>query len=210
MPETMPETPLPVVWITSPNAVCWDSTEAARLIAGPGLSVETAQRQIRRFAQQGWMPVARQRGNGPKAANLFGRAAVAAAKVLSVLTDLGIESHETMGQASVPLLAWNNDQPIIKAPKDKSYGSPIVAAMMRAETHGEWWVYQLRLLRGDQTGKRQVRAWVYDPEAWNPSGEAADSDMLPRAAITLQLVPLLLPVVRRMRESVGVTSDAAN
>ena len=156
--------------------------------------------------------MARHRGTGPLAATLFAPAAVAAAKVLSVLTDLGIEDHATMGLASLGLLAWRgeDDQPVVKADDGKSYGSPIVAAMMRAASHGEWWAYQLRLFRGDQTGTRDVKSWTYDPAEWTPPVEGHAAEMLPRAAINLQLQPLLLPVYRRMAESVGLVPAGAH
>lgn len=210
MPQAFPERSVAPVMVVPQAVPCWDGSEAARLITDPGLSVDTAHRQIRRFAQEKWIPVARHRGTGPKAANLYAPAAVAAAKVLSVLTDLGIEDHATMGLASVNLFAWNSDQPIVKAADGKSYGSPIVAAMMRAESPGEWWAYQLRLLRGDQTGTRHVRSWVYNPDKWNPSAEEAEAEMLPRAAVTIHLRPVLLPLYHRMAESVGVVAAGAH
>ena len=53
------------------------------------LTEAKAQGQIRRFAQRQWVPTIDRRGTGKNAANLFGPAAVAGAKVLSVLTELG-------------------------------------------------------------------------------------------------------------------------
>jgi hypothetical protein len=189
------------LFLVPSSAPLWGSREVARLIADHTLSAETALRQVYRFAASRWIPVAANRARGTREpANLFDMKAVAAAKVLSVLTDLGIEDHATMLAASLPLYAWNDDQPIIA----KS-GSPLMAAMLRGETHDEWWVYQLRLSRGDQDGRRAIRAWVYNPDTWSPSAEAEDPQMLPRAGVTVHLTPLLKPLFRRLKESIGAT-----
>lgn len=183
----------------------WETAEAARLIADARLSVETAQSQIRRFAQKGWIYAAGQRRTGPTAANLFNPTAVASAKVLSVLTALGTDDMESaaaglsgMGYAALGLSAWADEQPMLKG-----FGSPVMAAMAGA-VRGEWWVYQLNLLCGDQTGQLQRRAWVYDPDAsWRPPSEGHTPEMMPLAAVTIHLRPLLLPLYTRMTEAIG-------
>ena len=102
---------------TVPKALArWENHEAARLIADARLPVETAQSQIRRFAQKRWINTVGQRRSGPTAANLFDPTAVASAKVLSLLTALGIED---MGSAALGLWAWSDEQPRLKG-----YGSP--------------------------------------------------------------------------------------
>lgn len=186
-------------FIVPPSVPRFTAPEVAAMIADPSLSLETALRQVRRFAQQRWIHPVGQRGTGITAANLFAPSAVGAAKVLSVLTDLGIEDHATMSHASLPLIAWPDDQPRLASHK----GPPIIRAMTGA-VKNEFWVYQLRLLRGDQTGQRNVRAWVYDADAWaGPKHEAASSEMLPRAVVTLNLLPLMLPLHRKIMAAIG-------
>lgn len=174
----------------------FEVTSIARMISGPGLSVSTAESRIHRFKQARWIfPVGR-RG----AANLYGPTEAAAAAVLSVLTDVGIEDHVMMGLASTPLYGWQHDQLKGRALH------PILEALMRAG-QGEWWAYQFRLLCHDQTGERYARAWVYDPETFTPPPQPPASGMVPRATITIHLLPILLPVYRRVMASLDVSES---
>ena len=188
---------------TAPRSLArWQNHEAAWLIADARLSVESAQRQIRRFAQKRWINTVGQRRSGPTAANLFDPTAVASAKVLSVLTSLGVED---VGSAALGLWAWSDEQPMLKG-----YGSPVMAAMAGA-IRGEWWVYQLTMLCGDQSGQLQVRSWVYDPEAtWRPPSEGHTAEMMPLATVTVHLRPLLLPLYCKMQEALSLESAAAH
>lgn len=189
------------LWVLPPTMPRWDSKEAGHMIADPSLTPATAQRQIQRYASLKWIPAAGRGGRGRT--NLFSPTAVATAKVLSVLNDLGIEDHETMGPAAVQLAAWNDDQPIVK-------GLTPVLAAVRGAVRGQFWVFQVTMFRGDQTGARRVRAWVYNPDKWHPSSSDAGgaSEMMPRASVTLHLTPILLPLHKRMLEAAKATEPA--
>lgn len=193
---------VPPLFTVPPKLARWENHEAARLIADARLPVETAQRQLRHFAQKRWVNVAGQRRSGPTAANLFDPTAVASAKVLSVLTALGVED---MGSAALGLWAWSDEQPRLKG-----FGSPVMAAMAGA-IRGEWWVYQLTMLCGDRSGQLQSRSWVYDPEAtWRPPSEGHTAEMMPLASVTIHLRPLLLPLYCKMQEALGLESTTAH
>ena len=176
----------------------WDVSAASRLIADPSLPKATAESQLRRFNQRGHIRAVSQRGIGSNAANLYGPTALAATRVLSCLTDLGILDLATASRA---LYEWDPYQP--KGPAKH----PVLNAMMFA-LRGDWWVYQLRLLRHDQTGKREVRAWCYDPETWTPPPEHPSTGLQPRATVQVQLRPLLLPLHHRIADDIRARMPA--
>ncbi len=200
---------LPILLAGRPPSPLFEVSEAAQLVADPGLPRETAATQIRRFAQQGRLHVRGHRRSGPTAANLFGPTEVVAAKVLSVLTDLGIADRGTLAAvaselrpaaepdpgggtlaaASLGMAAWQAGHQKPTAP------NPSFAAILGTLKHGQSWVFRLDLLRGERTGQRHVRAFVYH-EAEEPpqvvgSGTPEAEDLVLRASVTIPLSPLV-------------------
>ena len=170
----------------------FDVSGVARLIADASCPEDLACSQTRRFNQKGYIPAVAHRGTGSNRANLYGPAEVAGIKLLSVLTDLGIDD---LGSASKALYEWDRYQPKVTG------APPILAAMMYA-LRGDHWTYQLRLLRNDQTGAREVQAWISDPDRWVSPPEHPSTGMQPRAAVTVHLKPLLLPLYYRIAASI--------
>jgi hypothetical protein len=168
--------------------------EAAKLIARPGVSPETTASQIRRFAQHRWVHVAGQRGSGPTAANLFSPVDVAAAAALSAVVDLGIEDRTVMAAAGMALYSWSG---WVGGKQEQRPGNPIANALVAASRMQDW-ILDIRVFRGDQTGARHVWGWCYDPDEPPAFRHEPSDESLPIGGHQLMLLPLLLPVYRRM------------
>ncbi len=201
---------LPILFAGRPPSPLFEVGEASGLISEPGLPPQTIATQIRRFAQLGWIRPRAHRRSGPTAANLFGPTEVVVAKVLSVLTDLGIADRSTLAAvasnlrpadepdpggsalaaASLGMTAWQAGHQKPTAP------DPTFAAILGTLKHGQSWVFRLDLLRGERTGHRHVRAFVYDAATEPPqvvgSGSPEAEDLVLRASVTIPLSPLIL------------------
>lgn len=175
----------------------WDVSAVARLIADATLTEEKALGQIRRFAQRYWIPTVGRRGTGKNAANLFGPAAVAGAKVLSVLTELGVDS-EVVGRAA-PALYEHGNWRLGLEPEGEH---PVLRVIADARI-GVAWLLQIEVRRGDYTGVLFVRPTVYEAEGEAPPPWKTEPGVLPRATITLDLTALLLPLHDRFMAAIG-------
>lgn len=175
----------------------WDTTGAAKLIADASLPFATAHSQIRRFVTKGWLPTRGKRGSGPMAAYLFGPEAVAGAKVLSVLTELGTD-QEIIARVWAVLYRHGGWR-LHLLPEGEA---PVLRAIVDA-LKGKSWVLQIEVRRGDQTGELFVRPLVFDPAGEVPASWAGEPEVLPRATITVELAPLLLPLHRQFMEAIG-------
>jgi hypothetical protein len=202
----------PILFAGRPPSPLFEVAETAQLISDAGLPRETAATQIRRFAQQGWLHVRGHRRSGPTAANLFGPTEVVIAKVLSVLTDLGIADRGTLAAvaselrpatepdpgrgtlaaASLGMTAWRQGHQKPTAP------DPTFAAILGMLKHGQSWDFRLDLLRDEQAGHRHVRAFVYDTATEPPqaggSGTGEAENLVLRATVTIPLRPLVLRI----------------
>ena len=169
---------------------------AAKLIADATLTEAKAQGQIRRFAQRRWVPTIERRGTGKNAANLFGPAAVAGAKIFSVLTELGIDPH--IIEQVWPVLFRHVDHRLLMQPEGEH---PVLLAILGA-VEGKPWVLQIDARRSDQTGALFVCASIYEPAHGPPPPWACEPGVPPRATITLDLASLLLPLHDRLMRSI--------
>lgn len=164
--------------------------EAAKRLEEPGVPAETLASQIRSFAQRRLVHVRGTKGSGRTAHNLYALSDLAAAKVLSVLTsDLSLSDNKLMEAVSVALYAWDADTSL----PAKHANSPILTALARTLEDGDaWWVFDMRAYRSHQTGERRFRVRLYDPRQGAPKDKPLPDDFQPRAAVTIQLRPLLI------------------
>jgi len=179
----------------------WDVLAVAKLIADATLTEAKAQGQIRRFAQRQWVPTVDRRGTGKNAANLFGPAAVAGAKILSVLTELG--TNQQIIEKVWPVLYHHGDW---RSPQPEGE-HPVLRAIVDAAT-GRPWVLQIEARRGDQPGALLVRAFVHEPALGAFPPWVAKPSVPPHATITLDLAALLLPLHHRFMASINEAETA--
>lgn len=169
--------------------------QSASKIAEPGIPEETCASQIRAFQQRNLiLPVAK-RGSGRTAHNLYGYPELGIAKVLSLLTsDHSIADNLILATVATQLIGWSDHNPS----NGCGWRSPIDAALA-GTIKGEYWVFRMDVLRGDQTGDREVRCYVYDMDKGLPKSSAT-GEMMPRGSVTL---PLLPPFMRLLSDRSG-------
>ena len=127
---------------------------------------------------------------------VYGAADAAAAGIFSALvTDAKINSLEILQEASAAIYAWRTPT----FPGRPMH--PVVAALVGIE-RGEHWAFRLDFMASDQTGDRQVRAFLYNFETDFPSRELPP-EYLPRASLMVQLVPFCLPIIAAVNGKAG-------
>ncbi|MEP7365619.1 MAG: hypothetical protein ABI972_20380 [Acidobacteriota bacterium] len=164
--------------------------EASKRLEEPGVPADTLASQIRSFAQRRLVHVRGTKGSGRTAHNLYALSDLAAAKVLSVLTsDLSLSDNKVMEAVSLALYTWDADMPL----PAKHANSPVLTALAHTLSDADaWWVFDLRAHRSDQTGERRFRIRLYDPRNGIPKDKPLPDEFQPRAAVTIQLRPLLI------------------
>lgn len=183
----------------------FDVSQVARLIAEDGLSEETTKGQVRRFVQRRWLPVLRKRGAGPTAANLYGPVAVCGAKVLITLTHMGV-GQDVLDLAAPRLFRWHHMQELRLGDSER-YPIGVAAEAANGEP-AESFRFQIELARNEYTGKQAVRVWMIDPATWLPPAWEAKDGIVPFATTTLDLLPILAPLHRRIMAALSPADKA--
>lgn len=156
---------------------------AAKRIAEPGEAEAPVATQLRGFAQRHLVEVRGLRGSGRTAHNLFAWSDLATATILRTLTHLGIADNEVLQAASLACYAWAEDQTPVPGTVH-----PIRAAL-RGHVRGEWWQFRLDVIVNADTGKRTIKARVYNADESRSFPMPTDSADVPMASV-------LLPVTR--------------
>lgn len=176
-------------------------SEAAKVLAAPGISVDTLASQIRSFAQRRIVHVRGTKGSGRTAHNLYAPSDLAVAKVLSILTsDLSLSDNSLFEAVSIALYAWDSKATL----PTPHAASPILTALAYTmQDPDAWWVFDLRTYRHDQTGERRFIVRLYDARDGAPATAGLPKAFLPSATVALQLRPVLVPIIAAVHGRVG-------
>lgn len=181
----------------------YESGEVAQFIERPGLPLQTALRQIRRYAADGFVHPRGQRGSGATAPNLFAPSDVAAAAVLSALNGCGIQDHELMAAASAALYGWQRGYQTARK------HHPITCAVYGVGSGEAHWRFEVSILHDITTGQRAIKAFCYDSDDPPRFDRKSLGDLVPIGSISIELSPLLLVITSRIKSyHTGATADA--
>jgi hypothetical protein len=193
--------------------------DIANMFARAGVPYPTASARIRSFAANRFIHT-REKGGGATSPRLFGLSDVATAKILSNLQDCGVQDHDVLRAASLGCYAWPASaedrrllrelaagrgtrsavKPQSKTPDADRPRDPISAAIIGV-ARGEWWVFELDVLRNDQTGERTFDTALYQlggPKAYTMGISDSDdpsSPWIPIASFSSVINPQFLPIL---------------
>ena len=176
-------------------------SEAAKVLAGPGVSADTLASQIRSFAQRRIVHVRGTKGSGRTAHNLYAPSDLAVAKILSILTsDLSVSDNALLEAISLALYTWDSKATL---PKPHASSPILTAFAYTMQDPDAWWVFDLRAYRHDQTGERRFAARLYDARNGAPTTFGLPKAFLPTASVSMHLRPVLVPIIAAVHGRVG-------
>ena len=168
-------------------------SELATRMTEPGISNGTIESQLRRWAQQGLIMPREKRGSGRTASNLFDCNELGIAKILSELTDLGIEDVATLRAVSECLYAGYVGEP------KRALPHPITAAIVRwHQNPKDWLTVSIDTYRHTQTGERKVVAGIVNVLAGEQLSPEIDGAWHPKASVMIQANPLFDRIFRNI------------
>jgi hypothetical protein len=168
-------------------------SELAQRMAEPGIPNGTIESQLRRWAQQGLIIPREKRGSGRTASNLFDCNELGIAKILSELTDLGIEDVATLRSVSECLYAGYKGGP------KRTLPHPITAAIVRwHQSPQEWLTVTVDTYRHTQTGERRVVSGIVNAMAGEQLTPEIDGAWHPKASVLLQANPIFDRIFRNI------------
>lgn len=172
-------------------------------LAETGESVDAIASQVRNFVQRHLVHVRAIKGSGRTAHNLFAPADVAVAKVLRILTGLGLANAKLLQDVSIALYAWDANRWPAEARKLGLH--PITTALVDFAQNGAGWVLRIDILTNDQTGEKVTEVAFYNPESSHRPASRADNPtngFMPEASI-------VVPIYRWLPRILG-NATAAN
>lgn len=197
----MSDDPLPPLFAHNEPGPRYTVAEASKVLQTPGVSTDTLASQLRSFAQRRLVHVRGTKGSGRTAHNLYAPSDLAVAKVLSILTtDLSMSDNALFEAISLALYTWDSatEQP------EPCAVSPILTAFAYTMQDADaWWVFDLRTYRHDQTGERRFVARLYDPRHGAPQTSGLPGEFQPTSSVTMQLRPVLVPIIAAVHGRVG-------
>lgn len=166
--------------------------EGAAKMSEPGISQDTCASQLRAFQQRRLIHPVAQKGSGRTAHNLYSYSELAIAKIASLLTtDHSIADNAIQASVAAQLYGWTDHNPS----NGCGWRSPIDAALAGI-IRGEFWVFRMDTVRGDQSGERQTLCYIYNLDHGMPKA-AGGGEMMPRGSVT---IPLILPFKRLLSD----------
>jgi len=153
--------------------------------------------RLRNFQRERWIQVRGHLKSGLTASNLSAPSDIAAFSAMSGLFDALGAKRDVLGAAATGLYVWQPEQ-VARA------FHPITHALY-GTANDEWWIWQIYSLRNDQTSQRRVRSFCYNMDETLKLFTDLASPWLPITRTTINLSPLLKPIVARIRERGNAT-----
>lgn len=178
----MSEINTPPLWAHVEPGERFKVGEMAKILAVPGLTEQTLERQIRRFAQENWINFREERGTGPNAHRLYAPSDGIVAGVLSMITaDAGVSDREVLRD-----IAFQLNQPMALPNGQPSHA--MTRAYLSALDGRPWPALRIDFLRRS-TGKREVRCMLFDLNNRAPAHDDS-TDVVPRFSMLINLKSL--------------------
>lgn len=167
------------------------TSEAAGIIAEPGMAVESVANQLRGYIRDGHVQIREWRGTGKVRHALLSLSDLTVAKVLLILNhDYGIFDPQILGFTSAAFYGWQDGD---STPKAERFPHPAFN-VVRDTARGQEWVFRLDVSRHLKDGRRSFQTYLFNlagrmPERDDPSGA------MPRGSLMLNLGPHLRPIL---------------
>lgn len=164
----------------------------AELLAEPGIPAASIATQIRGWGQKHLLMSWLYKGTGRTRANLYTEDQWLVAKVLGLLTELGIADVETLRSASRALSSWHGEIYL----KDRPARSPAQFIIDRFRGGEDWWTFEFSIHRHDQTGERVARGRIRNAQTGEGTDYGLPDAYVPRLMLAIDLTPHLVRLFR--------------
>ena len=156
------------------------TSESGRLMVRRDLSAETAARQMKHYAQRGWI-FPRAQGEFAK---FWAPSDIAAAATLSALVAGGVSDQEIMGFVSAALYA------------PQKSGFLLITHALHGIANGDYWRFDVHVMVDINTGIRRIFPVCYDADRHTPS---VNGNFFAITTHTVNFTPLLLAIVAKIK-----------
>jgi len=166
-------------------------SEVAAIIAEQGMKAETIANQLRANIRAGLIQTREKIGKGTKNPHSsLSLSDVVVAKVLSIFNnDFEIFDQQTLGFVVSAFYGWQDGD---LTPATERFPHPAFNALQET-AKGKFWAFRLDVYRDASTGHRSYRTALFDMD--HRPGRRFPDNAMPRGTISLNLQPLLLPLI---------------